>query len=241
MIERFRHPSPRIRRALDIAGIAHDGAFRKGTDIPYITHPVDVALILEAYGYAEPLVAAGLLHDTVEDTRWGSLEVQQRLNGATGGRLPSPAEPMAFRAAFCSYLRDEFGAEVFDLVTAVTERKNDGGIPEDWLERKKAQLDRLAGAGPDEAALKAADAVHNIEATARDIKALGLGVLDRFRGGPLLVWHYSALAFLAARRMPAGAPLAERVVRAASDLENAVRRRRPPRNGSPHYPEPTVI
>ena len=241
MIDRFQNPSPRIRRALDIAGIVHDGAFRKGTDIPYIQHPVAVALLLEAYGYPEPLVAAGLLHDTVEDTKWGSPEVQRRLNLATGGRLPSPVEPMAFRSAFCAYLREEFGAEVFDLVAAVTEKKNDGGVPADWLERKKTQLDKLARAGPEEAALKAADAVHNIESTARDIDALGLGVLDRFRGGPLVVWHYSALASLASRRMPAGAPLAERVVKAASDLETAVRQRRPPRSGSPHYPEPTVI
>ncbi len=241
MIDRFRNPSPMIRRALDIAGIAHDGAFRKGTDIPYIQHPVAVALILEAYGYPEPLVAAGLLHDTVEDTKWGNAEVQRRLSQVTGGKLPSPTEPMAFRAAFCKYLRDEFGREVFDLVAAVTEKKNDGGVPADWLERKKDQLDKLAHAGPDEAALKAADAVHNIESTARDIEALGLGVLDRFRGGPLVVWHYSALASLASRRMPAGAPLAERLVRAASHLETAVRSRRPVRNGSAPYPEPVVI
>jgi hypothetical protein len=241
MIERFRHPSSRIRQALDIAGIAHDGAFRKGTDIPYIHHPVAVALILETYGYPEPLVAAGLLHDTVEDTRWGNPEVQQRLSRTTGGRLPSPAEPLAFRSAFCAYLQEAFGRDVFDLVAAVTEKKNDGGLPADWLQRKKDQLDRLAHARPDEAALKAADAVHNIEATSRDIEALGLGVLDRFRGGPLVVWHYSTLASLAARRMPAGAPLAGRVVQAAADLEAAVRRRRPPRNGSPQYPEPTVI
>lgn len=241
MIERFRNRSTRIRLALDVAGIVHDGAFRKGTDIPYIHHPVAVALLLETYGYPEPLVAAGLLHDAVEDARWGSPEVQQRLNRTTGGRLPSPAEPMAFRSAFCRYLEEEFGRDVFDLVAAVTEPKNDGGVPADWLERKKTQLDRLARAAPDEAALKAADAVHNIESTARDIEVVGLGVLDRFRGGPLLVWHYRALADLASRRMPAGAPLAERVVKAASDLEAAVRRRRPPRNGSPHYPEPTVI
>ncbi len=241
MIERFRNPSPRIRRALDVAGIAHDGAFRKGTDIPYIHHPVAVALILEAYEYHEPLVAAGLLHDTVEDTRWESPDVQQRLNRVTAGRLPAPAEPMAFRAAFCAYLQEEFGTEVFDLVVAVTEKKNDGGVPADWLERKKAQLDKLVDARPDEAALKAADAVHNIETTARDIEGIGLGVLDRFRGGPLVVWHYGALASLAASRMPPGAPLAARVVKAAADLEAAVRRRRPPRTCSPSYPEPTVI
>ncbi|MBP1634871.1 MAG: metal dependent phosphohydrolase [Acidobacteria bacterium] len=240
MIDHFRNPSPRIRRALDIADIVHDGAVRKGTEIPYINHPVAVALLLEDYGYPEPLVAAGLLHDTIEDTRWGNLEVQRRLASASAGRLPSPAEPMAFRSAFCAYLEEAFGRDVFELVEAVTEKKNDGGVPSDWLERKKAQLDRLLTANPDEAALKAADAVHNIETTARDIEAIGLGVLDRFRGGPLVVWHYTALAALASRRMPRGAPLAGRLLEAASRLESEVRRRRPPRD-TWDYPQPTVV
>ena len=90
----------------------------------------------------------------------------------------------------------------------MTERKNDGGVRLDWLERKSGQLDHLAEASADEAALKAADAVHNIESTLRDLRRLGLGVLDRFRGGALTVWHYSAIAELAAGRMAAGAPLA---------------------------------
>jgi hypothetical protein len=240
MIDDFRNPSPRIRHALEIAGIVHEGSVRKGTDIPYIHHPVAVALMLEDYGYAEPLVAAGLLHDTIEDTKWGNREVQLRLSSASRGRLPSPAEPMAFRSAFCAYLQEEFGREVFELVQAVTEKKNDGGVPSDWLERKKAQLDRLLTASPDEAALKAADAVHNIETTARDIESLGLGVLDRFRGGPLVVWHYTALAALASRRMPRGAPLAERLREAASRLESEVRRRRPARD-TWDYPQPTVV
>ena len=240
MVEHFRRPSPRILRALDIAGIAHAGAVRKGTSIPYIQHPVAVAVTLESYNYPEPLVAAGLLHDTLEDTKWGSPDLQQQLNRATAGALPAPAEPMAFRRAFCGFLEEEFGRHVFELVVAVSEKKNDGEQAADWLERKKAQLDRLAEGTPEEAALKAADALHNIESTAREIHERGLGVLDRFRAGPLVVWHYSALAALASERMPSGAPLARRVVEAAFDLEQLVRGLRPPRDGWRYQP-PTVI
>ena len=41
---------------------------RKGTDIPYITHPVAVGMILANAGCPDELIIAGILHDTVEDT-----------------------------------------------------------------------------------------------------------------------------------------------------------------------------
>jgi hypothetical protein len=240
MIERFARPSPRVERALDIARVAHDGAFRKGTAIPYIEHPVTVALLLERYSYREELVVAGVLHDTVEDTKYESPEVQAKLGRAAGdGRLPT-APAMAFRDGFLRFLEEEFGGEVLNLVLAVSEEKNNGSVPLDWLERKCQQLDRLVSATPEEAALKAADAVHNIESTVTDIRRLGLGVLDRFRGGSLIVWHYSAIADLAAQKMPAGAPLAARVRSAADALCESVQSLRRPAADPPRYPRPTV-
>jgi (p)ppGpp synthase/HD superfamily hydrolase len=228
MIESFARPSPRVARALDIAQIVHDGAVRKGTEIPYIHHPVAVAQILEGHGYGEHLVIAGLLHDTVEDAKYGDLELQRRLGDAAGrGRLPVPSDAWAFRSAFLEFLAAEFGQTVFDLVMAVTEAKNDGKPPRDWLERKKEQLSRLASASRDEAALKAADALHNIECTLRDLRKAGLGVLDRFRGGALIVWHYSAVAQLTSERMPAGDPLAAAVRDAAGRFSATVRELRP--------------
>jgi (p)ppGpp synthase/HD superfamily hydrolase len=57
-----------VEKALEVAGQAHDGQYRKGTKIPYITHPAAVGMILMRAGYSDELVAAGILHDTVEDT-----------------------------------------------------------------------------------------------------------------------------------------------------------------------------
>lgn len=57
-----------LHKALYFAVHAHDGQRRKGTDIPYIVHPFEVAQILMAEGAEEDVVVAGLLHDTVEDT-----------------------------------------------------------------------------------------------------------------------------------------------------------------------------
>ncbi len=57
-----------VHRAIRFAALAHSGQTRKGTDIPYIVHPFEVAQILTAEGAAERVIAAGLLHDTLEDT-----------------------------------------------------------------------------------------------------------------------------------------------------------------------------
>lgn len=40
----------------------------KASDIPYITHPIEVALLLAHPGCSEELIFAGFPHDTIEDT-----------------------------------------------------------------------------------------------------------------------------------------------------------------------------
>ncbi|EOD01815.1 HD domain-containing protein [Caldisalinibacter kiritimatiensis] len=57
-----------INLAIEVAAKAHKGQTRKGTDIPYITHPYTVGMMLLQEGCSEELVIAGILHDTVEDT-----------------------------------------------------------------------------------------------------------------------------------------------------------------------------
>ncbi|PLR75753.1 phosphohydrolase [Bacillus sp. V3-13] len=57
-----------IDKALQVASKAHQNQFRKQTDIPYISHPATVGMLLLKGGYSEEIVAAGILHDTVEDT-----------------------------------------------------------------------------------------------------------------------------------------------------------------------------
>ncbi len=54
--------------AIEFAVKAHAGQCRKGTDVPYIVHPLGVAKILIENGCSEKIVIAGILHDTIEDT-----------------------------------------------------------------------------------------------------------------------------------------------------------------------------
>ncbi len=57
-----------LRKAYALARTAHEGQFRKGGE-PYIMHPVAVATIIaEDFMMDANSVAAGLLHDVVEDT-----------------------------------------------------------------------------------------------------------------------------------------------------------------------------
>ena len=56
------------QKALNYASEAHKNQFRKGSDIPYITHPVEVADIIASFTDDEEMIATGLLHDVVEDT-----------------------------------------------------------------------------------------------------------------------------------------------------------------------------
>lgn len=87
--------SSKIQQAIQFAITAHSGQTRKGTNIPYITHPLSVALILVRAGAADDVVVSGILHDTVEDS---------------DGKVTEDT------------LRTRFGPRVAELVMAVTER-----------------------------------------------------------------------------------------------------------------------
>lgn len=66
-----------IDQAIGFAARAHQGQRRKIGDVPYIAHPMAVGMILQRMGCDEAIVAAGLLHDTVEDTAVTLEEIRQ--------------------------------------------------------------------------------------------------------------------------------------------------------------------
>ncbi len=57
-----------IERAMDFAEEHHRGQKRKYTGEPYIVHPFAVAGLVRSVTSREDVIAAALLHDTVEDT-----------------------------------------------------------------------------------------------------------------------------------------------------------------------------
>lgn len=57
-----------IDQAIIFATKAHEGQVRKVNQSPFIIHPLAVGCILADAGEDQDVIAAGILHDTVEDT-----------------------------------------------------------------------------------------------------------------------------------------------------------------------------
>jgi (p)ppGpp synthase/HD superfamily hydrolase len=72
----FVEGSPLLQGAFEMARSAHHGPSRRGdTDIE---HPLAVAQLLSERGFEETVVAAALLHDTIEDTTLPLAEIADR-------------------------------------------------------------------------------------------------------------------------------------------------------------------
>ena len=57
-----------IKKAARFATKAHEGMLRKGGRMPYIYHPMEVALLVSRMTRDEEVIAAAYLHDVLEDT-----------------------------------------------------------------------------------------------------------------------------------------------------------------------------
>ncbi|HBE45365.1 MAG TPA: phosphohydrolase [Deltaproteobacteria bacterium] len=85
--------SERIFNAIEFAAKAHKGQYRKGTNIPYIIHPIRVAKILIESRCPEDVVVAGILHDTLEDTSVTIDEIREQFGDAVAAIVVSVSEP----------------------------------------------------------------------------------------------------------------------------------------------------
>ena len=94
-MEKFEMDNLMLEDAVRCAVDMHQGQLRKGTQIPYIFHPLEVLGILREMKADANLQVAGVLHDTIEDTE------------ATYGDI-----------------LDRFGSDVADLVNAHSEDKS---------------------------------------------------------------------------------------------------------------------
>jgi (p)ppGpp synthase/HD superfamily hydrolase len=169
----------RVRKALQFAARKHNGQFRKEIEpLPYITHPVSVALLLADGGADEDTIMAGLLHDTIEDTETTYED-----------------------------LVEAFGARVADLVCAVSEPKvSEDGTKHDWHGRKNAYLKQLFAAEDAAVLVSMADKIDNIESKLDNHKDEGDAVHARFGMKPEeYLWFHSAVLEEARKRNITGA------------------------------------
>ena len=91
---------------------AHAGMVRKKEQIPYILHPMEVAGIASTMTHDQELLAAAILHDTVEDTDTTMEDIESN-----------------------------FGSRVAELVASETENKHEESPAEEtWELRKRESL-----------------------------------------------------------------------------------------------------
>ncbi len=84
-----------IARAVEFAAIKHNGKKRKNPerDIPYIAHPVKVGMMLREADFDEEVVAAGILHDTIEDSDATEPELKVEFGDRVARLVISVTEP----------------------------------------------------------------------------------------------------------------------------------------------------
>ena len=151
--------------AFRLAAEVHQSHTRKGKAIPYLSHPLQVAGLVLAYGGDAELAAAALLHDTIED----------------GPEVDAER------------LRRQFGSGVADRVAALTDLL-DGDTPDKkgpWLARKRLYLKQLVRADAGTRLIAGCDKLANLRDLVADLRDDGLPSLERFSATPSQTrWYY---------------------------------------------------
>ena len=168
--------SDAINHAFAFAAKHHDRQVRKGTKLPYLTHPANVAVILTRYERDEKTVVAGILHDVVEDcVRDGFTRemLEQRIGG-------------------------KFGPDILETVLGVTYRRvDDDGVELSPDDRKSDYLARLSAANESALWVCAADNVHNANTILSDLRRTmdSQSVWSRFASGRtgMVQWYTAVL------------------------------------------------
>ena len=156
--------SDRINHALAFAAKHHDRQVRKGTRLPYLTHPANVAIILTRYQRDDATVVAGILHDVIEDCvreAYSQEMLEQRIG-------------------------EKFGDDVLSTVLAVTHRRvDDDGVELSSDEKRDDYLERLEQASEPARWVCAADKLHNASSILADLRRTidPQSIWSRFNGG----------------------------------------------------------
>ena len=155
-------------RAIAFAVEKHSGMTRKRESTPYILHPMEVATIVGTMSSDEELLAAAVLHDTVEDTD-----------------------------ATIDEIYELFGPRVAALVLSETEDKRDDLPPEEsWRVRKEESILALKAAkDPAVQVLWLGDKLSNMRSFFRGWKISGDVVWKSFnQKDPVKqAWYYRSI------------------------------------------------
>lgn len=156
-----------VDKAISFAAKAHSGIVRKGTNIPYIVHPMEAVAIVASITDDQELMAAAALHDVIEDTDTTMEDLEK-----------------------------EFGPRVARIVGEESQLPIQGMSKiESWKFRRQQAIEHLKEAPREAKIVAMADKLSNMRAIFRDFNALGNALWDRFNvNDPRLhKWYYESL------------------------------------------------
>lgn len=157
-----------VSEAIVFSTRAHDGMRRRKSDAPYVLHPMEVGAIVGTMTDNQEVIAAGVLHDVVEDA---GITIEE--------------------------IGEKFGARVMELVASETENKReDLPAEQTWRIRKEESLDKLKDTDDIEVMmLWIGDKLSNIRAIYRDFTVEGNAVWEKFHQSDIKAqaWYYRSI------------------------------------------------
>lgn len=156
-----------VDKAIVFAVNAHRGTRRRGKEFPYIVHPLEALAIVATVTPDPEILAAAVLHDTIEDTETTYEE-----------------------------LVAEFGERVARLVAEETDvRSTPDGTQLTWRQRKQRDMDNLKAAPRDVKIVAIGDKLSNMRAIARDYRVMGDELWKMFheKDKATHAWRYRGL------------------------------------------------
>ena len=160
----------RFREALAWAAELHEDQFRKGGEIPYVSHLIGVAAIVLEHGGDEDEAIAALLHDSLED------QAHKISEGEIARR---------------------FGARVEQIVIACTDGDPEEQRSRDhaqWFSRKEKYIAEVATKPAGAILVSMADKLYNARSILEDYRELGEALWPRFTTGREgTLWYYRSL------------------------------------------------
>lgn len=100
--------------ATRMAVLGHASQVRKDDNSPYIVHPFMVALLLKDHGFRDEVVAAGLVHDLVEDTIYTNEDIRHVLGDEVADLVAEVThnDSLSWEDKKCTYIKTVRAASV---------------------------------------------------------------------------------------------------------------------------------
>jgi (p)ppGpp synthase/HD superfamily hydrolase len=150
---------PLTTAAWEWAEARHRDQVRAFDQAPFILHPLEVAALLSGRSYDDEVIAAGLLHDVIEDTTTDLEEIEDRFGPEVArlvGQMTEDPEIESYERRKAEHrdrvARDRNVAAIYaadKLAGARSMREDPGSVAEPRLQHYLSSFDKLGRLYPD--------------------------------------------------------------------------------------------